>query len=213
MAFFKSFRAKATKFTSVLGTGWLAGFFLLSCPGARAEIIHLIYSGDSFTYPYREDRFGHKTYTGGGSIFGSGPITGELVLDLPDTFSYDVGSFVTSYSFTAGAVTITSGTPRTAGSIHIGIDSGKVFDWEIQVSNQYYSIGTKYWFDGTRDYATSSDITVENRNDRGVWTVSSVPEPASWGMMLLGLAGVGCACRRLDKTNSVDRRPSPGALE
>jgi hypothetical protein len=195
MPLVKSIATIASKSTLRLTAASLAASLVLFCQPTRAEIIHLTYSGDSFTYPYTTDRFGHH-YIGGDSIFGDGPITGELVLDLPANFSGEAGSFVKTYSFSAGHITFGSGGQRQSGSIKIGISYGEIYNWNIAFSNANYGLKTKYWFDGTEDVASSPEITVGNRNQSGRWTVSSVPEPASYGMMLLGLAGVGCAALR-----------------
>jgi hypothetical protein len=146
-------------------------------------------------------------------------ISGYFVLSTP--LPVNRPAFVTtinplSFSFTDGLATVDSANsePGPFGSTSINIEtnsSGAIIGW----NNQFFS-ATNFMFsstnppgcigcsvtDTTGDFANT--YAANNQNSPGVWTVTtSVPEPSTWAMLLVGFGGLGAAMRSRRRLTAV----------
>jgi hypothetical protein len=160
------------------------------------------------TYIYRGN-----TLSNGGHI--------DATVDLACTscgagnYAYAIGinSFsLTQYSSTDVPVaTLSTSSPgvTTAGfNEYVTLNgAGAVTSWVLLLANasfttEIYTLGNGPY--GTQDYGSSGGAFVNT--SPGTWTlspatISAVPEPSTWAMLLLGFAGIGfLAYRRRAKT-------------
>jgi hypothetical protein len=134
--------------------------------------------------------------------FTQNPITGNFtdVLDLtnPAAGIYSIGIQTSTPGVTYGTGTLKAwdgigynilvGTLTTGSTICCGANSA------IGLAPQYFAAGN-YQLTWNGTFSASTGYT-EGTDGGTVTITSAVPEPATWGLMLLGFGGIGMAMRR-----------------
>lgn len=103
------------------------------------------------------------------------------VRELPFNLGSDDGSYLFIGSTLAGAMHADQAFTRSDFTTYL---TAGVHDFEVQ----YYN-------------SLASEAGIEELRRRGVSYVPTVPEPATWGMMILGLGAIGATMRRRRKEN------------
>jgi PEP-CTERM motif len=107
-----------------------------------------------------------------------------------------------AFSFSDGFQTITS-VNKVSDTINFTTDasSGAVISWSINLTGSLGTIFTacvgqcsvQNLIPNGEDLGTDTAVasTAFNTDQPGTWAVTTVPEPSTWAMMLLGFAGIG----------------------
>jgi PEP-CTERM motif len=189
----------------------LAGAFALATSGALANVTY-VYTGRFFT-----------NFQNSGGLFTFGDkVTGEVVLPaaLGSNFPFQP---VTPLSFSLSAGDITEPGFNTTSSFSFSTDSsGRVNSWNVAASSVIIHTGRGIQSSNTTSFIQDSasvgtffsSFTASNNDLPGFWTLEtggggSVPEPASWTMMLIGFAGLGFMAYRARRTTAATRPPLP----
>lgn len=182
----------------------LAALFAGSAASAQAVYV---YTGNNFTNVFAP---GYTT---------SDKITGTLTLSstLPSsltTLTNEV-ALVTSYSFSDGVNTFNSPCCDTGNQTIFDFmtdSSGNITNWVVTLEtddNHTGDLTTESGVAGFDQSLVGGVLGGDNEGVPGVWslqsTMSAVPEPATWTLLLLGLAGVGWRLRSA-------RKPMPTAV-
>ena len=177
----------------IAGAAAIGAAMLLPISGAKADVVYTYIGNDFtvFTSPYN----------------GTDSVTATITLASPLGNSLELGGVTpVNYTISDGVQTITEATNTStlAQIFDLGTDStGNIIQWEIVVIADdigYDFITTRY--EGMLlqlDTAQISDAQgASTRNDPGTWSAArtTVPEPSTWAMLLLGFAGLGLAAYR-----------------
>src|SRR5262249_23151044 len=133
-------------------------------------------------------------------------ITGSVV--LADPLGANLNDAVEkpiSFSFSDGVKTETNLDTNDSSFMFSTDAAGNITKWEVVVYNaiglgspaiQSFNGLIGVYDQGFYDYGANTTQLGQNHNSPGVWTVSAVPEPASWVLMIAGFGGLGAALRR-----------------
>jgi hypothetical protein len=173
----------------------------------------------TYLYQYTGQPFG-PAFGGQNTLPGSTNITVEFQMPslLAASTEYDVGSApFTTLTMFDGVDLITPGLGTYLSTSFIKTDSaGSIDDWaivELLGANRTFQLGNVCCTIGdvpvmmtlpTRDASIVTNgffgigpeiYFAYNNNAPGDWTVSLVPEPSTWAMMILGFMGIGAMLR------------------
>jgi hypothetical protein len=140
----------------------------------------------------------HLTFTD--NTFGGTTVSNQLSVSTFGVFSLENGSnnyngtvFTLFLDFTAPAGT--SPDPSTISAAITGTVSGNTGSLHINFAD----VPQVYTFNGGTFSLILNDIDVgvgSSSNVSGLFTVTAVPEPSTWAMIILGFLGVGFAAYR-----------------
>jgi hypothetical protein len=167
---------------SVLLAGAMALGLALGAPQASATTTY-IYTGAAFD--------GFYQWSGANSVTGSvtllSPLGANLILAnvTPVSFSFTEGTFTVDDS---NAVSLTRFVFSTDAL-------GNITDW-----SNFYTLDRQHYIQSTGprsqgDGVLSGGSQAYNAT-AGAWSSPSVPEPATWTMMLIGFGALGAMLRR-----------------
>lgn len=155
------------------------------------------------TYTYTGVNFNSVKgpYTTNDSVTGSITLANALASNLTSYTSVAP----TSFSFSDGINTVTNATPNVGSLFAFKTDaSGDILQWQVTVYTglvSQFSIATinAPGLLGADDHVyVNSGNTAYGQilNSPGTWTVTAVPEPESYVMLMAGLGLIGCISRR-----------------
>jgi hypothetical protein len=185
-------KIKSTVTAAVVG---LLSLGVINGNSARAAVYD--YTGNDF------NSFFGSTYTSSDSVTASFSFSSVL----PDNLS-NANLSPETFSISDGVQTITnSSTGAHVAFFELSTNSsGAIVGWNIviydETSTAYHEIDLAGIDRGlmqtcgagstTTSCINASNVTDGSQtNDPGIWTVTGVPEPSTWAMMILGFMGVG----------------------
>lgn len=163
------------------------------------------YAGLNFTNFSTVDRNGYGpsgyanvVVSGDQSACGCAPDFGQTISSITSLSTFDLNSGYFAAAWNDGATLVVNG---FLGGDHLFAQNFQIFTTGPQflqfnftgIDRAEFSVsgGTPSGLPGAGDYFAVDDLDI---------SVNAVPEPATWGMMLLGFAAVGSAMRRRTKT-------------
>ena len=158
----------------------LVAIAALSVAPARAELLYF-------------------SYVGATSGMNSGDTASWIQLSNPTPLAVESGIFtnvlvsdgMTNFGPTRNVVSFVGGPPSCCGGFGTDGENGGVGDAGVQI------------FAGSFEMPIFSVGTFNM--DSGTLTVTAVPEPSTWAMMLIGLLGLGYAGHRRSRRNGASR--------
>jgi hypothetical protein len=183
----------------------IASMLLASLTGSASADVVYTYTGNAAQYDY-------GTLAG---CVGTCEITGSFTLSAPlsANLAYATTINATSFSFTNGIFSIDNTNAIFSSGynslIRVSTDAtGAIQDWYVALVRgpDDYNVNIAIFScslcgqDGVYNYEPYLVGYAFNSSSPGVWTVTGVPEPSTWAMMIFGFAGVGfMAYRRKSK--------------
>jgi hypothetical protein len=165
-------------------------------PASAAQVIY-DYTGNNFTSVFSSG------YTTSDKIIGTLTLSAALPASL--SILTDETALVTSYSFSDGVNTFTTGCCDTGNQTIFEFmtdASGNITNWLVTLETDDNHAGDLTTEGGVSAFDQSLvDGALGGRNDGspGVWSLQSatpaVPEPATWALFLLGFGAIGWRLR------------------
>jgi hypothetical protein len=187
----------------------LAAVLSLGASFSSHAALLFTYTGNPFTFDTINSEGGHF------SPFAPPPtdrFTASLVMDVASNYTGDLDYLsgsgfsigtnnVISWSFQAGSATLNSGDPTiNAFSYRFTLNDGQITGWYLDAESPatvFQTLSENYEFfapNEAHDIVLSRGAQLEAASvysAQGIWTVSAVPEPATYAMMFAGLGIIG----------------------
>jgi hypothetical protein len=151
-------------------------------PAMDSNVVKTSTPGLTISLPYSSNMFApNSTGTNDQSFFETAVFKGNFSLAGPGTVSFTLGSDDDSFIYIDGVL--------------IGQNPGVHAVTTVEFTSPSLAVGShsiEVFYDDRQNVAASLSLTA----DSNITITPTVPEPATWTMMIIGVAGVGGALRR-----------------